>query len=148
MEKLQQLKDILKKHGLRVTQSRLAVATILIKNSDRPLTSEEIFTRVQKTKNLSCDQVSVYRILSAFQDLGLIRKSSFQGDASRYILADDLEGSAHKHEHFFKCVSCNKIEPFTGCLVANKERELEKKGYTNLRHHLEIIGLCPDCAHS
>ena len=38
------------------------------------------------------------------------------------------------------------IEPFEGCLVVKKERELEKKGYINLRHHLEITGVCPMCA--
>ena len=49
------------------------------------------------------------------------------------------------HEHFFKCNSCNTIESFQDCLIYKKEEELQKAGYTDISHHLEITGICPSC---
>lgn len=150
MSDIETVKSILKENGLRITQSRLAIAMVLIRNSDRPLTSEEIFNKIQVSKVLNCNQVSVYRTLIAFEELRLVQKSNFQGDASRYIMSIRNKkydcSHDHDHEHFFKCNSCNKIESFGGCLVSKKEKELESAGYRNLEHHLEITGLCPKCA--
>lgn len=145
MRKLNSIKQVLQHHGLRITQSRLAVATILIRNSERPLTSEEIFNKIRYSKSLNCDQVSVYRTLSVFEELALVKKSVFQGEAARYMLNESDRRQSH-HEHYFKCDSCDVIEPFEDCLVSKKEEELERIGYKNLHHHLEITGLCPSCA--
>jgi len=146
MKELDKLKQTLKDRGLRVTKTRLSVASVLIKNKNSPLTSEEIFNKILKSKKYNCDQVSVYRILATFEELGVVQKSIFQGEATRYKLNTAKGSSIHKHEHFFKCNSCNTIEPLNGCFVAKKEKELESKGYKGLHHHLEITGLCPSCA--
>ena len=146
MNKINQIKDILKSNNYRITQSRVAVAKILLKNYDTLLSSDEIFNKIQTSKKLNCDQVSVYRVLSIFDKLGLVKKSTFQGDAARYTLIDLEEKQNRYHEHFFKCVHCNVIESFKDCLISKKEKELEKNGYKNLNHHLEITGLCPGCA--
>ena len=61
--------EILKKNNLRVTQSRLAVSAVLLKAKATPLTPEEIFKRIKKSKSLKCDQVSVYRALGCFEEL-------------------------------------------------------------------------------
>ncbi len=146
MESLNEIKSLLKSKQLRVTQTRLAVATILLNNKEKPLTSEEIFNKIQKSKKYDCDQVSVYRILSTYDEIGFIKKSNFQGEASRYILSNMEENNSLGHEHYFKCTACNYIKPFHNCFVSSKERELEKNGFKNLKHHLEITGLCPKCA--
>ena len=151
MSNLEQVKEVLQSHRLRVTKSRLAVAMVLIQNQHSLLASAEIFKRIKKSKKLSCDQVSVYRILAAFEQLGIVKKTVFQGEAAKYILNKlNRKGTyyhyKHCHEHFFKCNQCGVIEPFKGCVVSKKERELEKNGYTNLQHHLEITGFCPNCA--
>jgi Fur family ferric uptake transcriptional regulator len=146
MKDINELKSLLKSKHLRVTNSRIAVGTILFKNIKMPLTSEEIFTKIQKSKKYDCDQVSVYRILSIFEEIGLIKKSVFQGEASRYLLSDSKTNTTHPHEHYFKCTNCNYIKPFHNCFVSTKEKELEKSGFKDLKHHLEITGLCPNCA--
>lgn len=139
-------KEFLQEQGYRVTQSRLSVAAILLKFENQHLSSEEIFHHIQKSKKYNCDQASVYRALALYVELGLVLKSSFQGEASRYSLSDVSE--KHSHKHYFKCIKCNVVEPFGDCLVGKKEKELEQKGYTQLTHHLEITGLCPGCAMS
>ena len=113
--------------------------------SSKHLTSEEIYNKIKASKKLNCDQVSVYRILSTYEDLGVVQKSVFQGEATRYVLRDGPDQLAH-HQHFFKCRLCSVVEPFSECLVGKKESELKSKGYTNLEHHLEITGVCPACS--
>ena len=145
MNQLKQVRNILQSHALRITQSRLAVASILIKNNTL-LTPEEIYKQIQRSKKLSCDQVSVYRTLAIFEQLGLVKKSTFQGEPSRYMLDIIKRKNTHHHEHFFKCNGCNIIKPLKGCLISKQEKKLEEDGYRDLTHHLEITGLCPSCA--
>ena len=145
MNNIKKIKEVLKENGLRVTQSRLAVAAILTRSNSVPLTSEEVFHKIKSSKVLHCDQVSVYRILSKFEELNIVKKSIFQGEASRYMIQDEKNKPGQHHEHFFKCIACNTIESIEGCLVSRKEKELESRGYTNLNHHLEITGICPSC---
>ncbi len=150
MNKIETIKEILKTEGLRITQGRIAVADLLIRNQNQFFSPEEIFLRISKSKKYDCDQVSVYRTLTKFEELAIVTKSSFKGEAARYKFNDNQfiksHKHKHKHEHFFKCESCGVIEPFEDCLVLKKERELEQKGYKQLAHHLEITGICPDCA--
>ena len=101
--KLEGFLQTLKNNKLRVTQSRIAVASTLIKNSEQALTPEEIFHKIEASRDLHCDQVSVYRILATLEDLNLIKKSKFQGEASRYMLNLSPNKSGPHHEHFFKC---------------------------------------------
>ena len=145
MQSLNEIKNILKQNNLRVTQSRLAVATVLLRNSSKHLTAEDIFNKINSSKNLNCDQVSVYRILTIYEERGIVFKTVFQGEANRYRLLGEANQS-NVHQHFFKCKSCSLVEPFGGCLVGKKETELKSLGYTNLEHHLEITGLCPSCS--
>lgn len=136
----------LKSNSLRVTSTRIAVANILIKNSNFYLTAEDIFDEINKSKGIKCDQVSVYRILATFEELEIVKKSDFNNDASRYCINNSFESKSHTHEHYFKCIKCLTIEAFSECFILKKEKELEKNGYRQLSHHIEITGLCPACA--
>ena len=146
MEQLSKIEERLKSHSLRVTQSRLAVATILIQKNSL-LTPEEIHKSIQDSKDLNCDQASVYRTLSTFEEIGLVEKTLFQGEPVRYKIKDSQDKcDDHHHVHYFKCKSCQIIIPLKGCIVDKQVRELEEEGYQGLSHHLEITGLCPKCA--
>jgi Fur family ferric uptake transcriptional regulator len=144
MKKLEDIKTQLKAHNLRVTQGRLAVAKVLLDNPDQPLSSAEIFSKIEKSYKSHCDQVSVYRTLTTYLDLGIVSKQNFYGEAVRFQYIGKKQNS-EAHQHFFKCIKCQIIEPFKNCLVLQIEKKLEAKGYRNLNHHLEIVGICPQC---
>lgn len=154
MEKIkQQIKDKLKEVKMRVTQSRLAVADILARNQDKFLSAEEIHKRIENSKLSDCDRVSVYRILTTYDELGLVSKSTFQGEAIKYKFIsacckeeEHTHSNHDHHHHYFKCNECETVEPFTDCVLDKVEVSLFKKGYRNLSHHIEITGLCPSCA--
>ena len=107
--------------------------------------TEEIFQKIDESENHACDQASVYRILNKFEELGIVTKSEFKGDAARFMI-DNCDHVAENHHHFFKCINCGEIQPFHGCFFSQKEKEMEGEGYTQLSHHLEITGICPSCS--
>ncbi|WP_313136305.1 Fur family transcriptional regulator [Paracoccus jeotgali] len=82
----------LREAGLRVTQQRMVVLSVLTGTSDHP-NADELLTRaraVDETVSLA----TVYRTLSALEDAGLIRKLSLENEPSRYEIAPALD-----HDH-------------------------------------------------
>ena len=90
-----------------------------------------------------CDQVTIYRSLPVFIELGLIEKCDFTDEMAHYEVAHGLD--SHHHHHIV-CTSCHKVEPLAQCLVEAQEKALQGLGYRNLRHRLEFSGTCPACA--
>jgi Fur family ferric uptake transcriptional regulator len=143
-------KEELQAHGLRVTKPRIAVFSILEKHHDSFLSSEDISDSIQSSQSLNCDRASVYRILTTFVEIGLVQVTQFQGGASKYKIHRhgpqcQEKGCNKTHEHYFKCVKCDAIEPIGECFFEKKVKELEKKGFRTLEHHFEISGYCPNC---
>jgi Fur family ferric uptake transcriptional regulator len=136
-----EFKNLLRDNSLRVTKSRVAVAEVLMHDDGQYLSPEEIHQKV----DVPCDLVSIYRILTAYEEIGLVKKSEFHNQAARYSLIK-TPGKKPHHEHYFKCVSCDTIEPIKGCFIAKTEKQLMESGYRNLSHHLEITGTCPTCS--
>lgn len=120
-------KKILKNENLRITQGRLAIAELLIRNQGQFFSPEEIYLKIQKSKKYDCDQVSVYRTLTKFEELAIVTKSCFKGEATRYKFNEDQLKNSLNHEHFFKCINCNTIEPLQYCLVGKKKKNSNKK---------------------
>ena len=144
MKTISDFKSIFKESGLRFTKSRAVILDTLLKNQKSFLTIEELFLKASKKKESDCDQTTVYRTLLKLEELGLVQKGIFHGEAAKYRLKVTID--RHEHEHFFKCIKCSEIETFHDCRVSSKEQDLIKKGYSQLIHHLEIYGLCPSCS--
>ena len=100
---LEKLKDISQEKGLRLTHQRLEILRQLVKAKDHP-SAETVFGRVRKKlPTLSLD--TVYRTLSTFDEVGLIRRVPVTGDQGRF----DADLSPHHH---FVCCACNTIYDF------------------------------------
>ena len=82
---LEQACSRLKSAGLRITQPRIAILTALI-NRSQPATIEQIHIDL---KDSSCDLVTVYRCLAAFEELGLVRRCFFHNGTSLYQIQLD-----------------------------------------------------------
>ena len=83
----------LKAAGLRITQPRISIITSLI-NRSVPARIEEIHADLPPD---TCDLVTVYRCLSTFQKIGLVRLSYFHNGASAYQILLDTGGVAPYH---------------------------------------------------
>lgn len=78
--------------GLRVTQQRMTVLSVLTGSADHP-SADEVFLRT-KALDDSLSLATVYRTLSALEEAGLIRKLSFENEPSRFEITPIAE-----HDH-------------------------------------------------
>ena len=125
-------------HELSITPQRTAIYSELANSKEHPC-AEDIYGRVSKTfPDISLD--TVYRTLTTFAEIGLIKVVEGYGEAKRY----DPDMSNHHH---FRCRKCNKIVDFHNERYDNLRAPREfKKGFevTNIKVVLE--GLCNKCA--
>lgn len=131
----------LKAAGLRITQPRIAILTALI-NRGQPTTIEQIHADLASG---SCDLVTVYRCLSAFEDIGLVRRSFFHNGTSLYALS---LGDAHPYHVI--CKETNRVQEIDPATTAELRRNVQQieellkaRGYNNVTHVVEFFGLAP-----
>lgn len=131
----------LKEAGLRITQPRIAILTALIKR-EQPTTIEQIHADLESG---SCDLVTVYRCLSAFEEIGLVRRSFFHNGTSLYALS---LGDAHPYHVICKETNdMQEIDPETTAELRKNvmriEELLKSRGYNNVTHVVEFFGNAP-----
>jgi Fe2+ or Zn2+ uptake regulation protein len=128
---------LLKNKGLSVTLPRKLILGLLIREHG-PFSAEDILKKLPKN---SCDQATVYRCLNQFVDTQLVNTSFLEKDMAHFEFNDP-----HHHHHHIICKICKKIESFHECLMEKIETNLQKKGYKDIQHRLEIFAVCEGCA--
>ena len=128
----------LRNAGLRVTKPRVALIEALARVS-RPVPIERLH---QLLTDERCDLVTVYRCLSAFEKLGIVRRSFLHNGTSLYELA---LGNEPRHYHIV-CRACGGTERVDYFPVEGVERLLRERGYSDISHLVEFFGTCPACA--
>lgn len=121
---------------MRITKPRVAILESL-QTHEGPITIEQIHHEVGEDM---CDLVTVYRCLTAFEEIGLVRRSYQHTGTCLY----ELTINTPRHYHIV-CKSCRKTERVEYLSVENMERMLEDRGYTQLSHVIEFFGICPAC---
>ena len=132
------IRELLKKSGLRSTAARIAVLQVL-KDSARPLSHSEM---VSLLKEIYGDQATIYRTLIKFVDVGIIRVASNMGGMARYEFVDSSHDSQHVHPHFL-CQACGIVSclPKTTVIssVDAQWREILRAS------EVQFLGSCLDC---
>ena len=134
----------LKRAGLRITQPRIAILTALIKRG-QPTSIEKIHGDLAPG---SCDLVTVYRCLAAFEAIGLVRRSFYHNGTSLYTFNLGETKSYH-----FVCKDTNQVEEIDAETTAEVRRcvlqieeVLKGRGYTDVTHMVEFFGKAPQAA--
>jgi Fur family transcriptional regulator, ferric uptake regulator len=122
--------------GMRVTKPRVALVEILLKQ-EGPVSIERIHQGVGVD---SCDLVTIYRCLAAFEELGLVRRSYLHNGTCLY---EQTFGAARRYH--IVCKTCGKTEKVDYTLADETEQKLKDRGYQQVSHVLEFFGICPDC---
>ena len=133
---IEEFKVILNSRSQRITSPRLEILRIL-KSNHKPLTMSEIHSNVKKKK---IDLATVYRTVNLFSELGIVNEIDFKDDFKRYELIYDRH-----HHHHIVCRKCKRVENVEACVLADLEKFLNKKGYTEISHSLEFFGVCSLC---
>ncbi len=122
--------------GMRVTKPRVAIIESLLKHQG-PISIERIH---QDMGPEVCDLVTVYRCLSAFESLDMVRRSYLHNGTCLYELA--LGEQRHYH---IVCKTCGKTEQVDYFPVEGMVRMLTDRGYSEVSHVVEFFGICPAC---
>jgi len=127
--------------GMRITQPRIAILTVVI-NRGHPTSIEQIHSELTPG---SCDLVTVYRCLGAFERIGLVRRSFFHNGTSLYEL-----NAGETNRYHVVCKSSNRVAPIAPELTAELresirriEESLRQAGYDNVSHVVEFFGVAP-----
>ena len=126
----------LRTHGHRLTEPRKAMLRVLT-NEHGPFTAEEMH---QKLGEGICDLVTVYRSLTAMEEIDLVRRCDFGDGAYRY----EINTGEHHHHHII-CRTCHGVQTLDLCVADGLERYVRQLGYSHVTHTLELFGVCPKC---
>ena len=129
----------LKKAGLKATQPRLRILSVLEQNSERHLSAEDVY----RSLNDSGDDVglaTVYRVLTQFEAAGLVIRHHFEEGRAVF----ELE-SGHHHDHIV-CMRCGEVTEFVDEEIETRQRLIAKKlGFQISDHSLVLYGQCSKC---
>lgn len=100
---------LLREAGMRRTGPRQSVLEELM-DSEHALSHQEIEARVGE----KVDRVTIYRILAAFEEHGLVHKVHDSSGVPKYATcSEDCDDDSHADDHLhFHCIACGR----TWCL--------------------------------
>jgi Fur family ferric uptake transcriptional regulator len=131
----------LKEAGLRITQPRVAILAALIK-AGRPTSIDNLHNELG---SISCDIVTVYRCMAAFESIGLVRRAFLINGTSLYEI-----NLGDPNRYHVVCKQTDSVEELddasTGELrraVQLVEDALRAKGYSEVGHIIEFFGKSP-----
>ena len=132
--------DELKNTGLKATLPRLKILDVFQKAELRHMTAEDVF-RVLLTERSDIGLATVYRVLTQFEQAGILSRSHFESGKAVYELN---EGNHHDH---LICTSCGRVEEFYDAEIEKRQQIVAKgKGWILQDHAMYLYGLCADCA--
>lgn len=130
-----QKENPLKRAGLKSTPGRRAVLSVLGKVKSAA-SAEEIHSLVGREV---CDRATIYRILDSLDEAGLLQCMIVKG--KKLYLPEE---PSHHHHHVI-CRRCNAAVCLEECVVAPLEKMALDLGFHDIRHSLQLTGLCSGC---
>ncbi len=131
--------QVLKKHGLKNTRQRNVVLEEFFK-SNNALSQPELEKRLKG----EMDRVTLYRILSSFEESGILHSILDRQGTMNYASCNASCSAAHHHdEHLhFNCDNCHKIF----CLDVKIPAVNLPAGFQVAQLSLTATGLCDACS--
>lgn len=161
-------KELSYPQGLKWTKQRKCVYRVLWETVE-PLSAIQIYQRIssicrdnkgsgvntvsrdsvdsRSSRDISGDRDSgeyavstVYRILAAFEEKGLVEKSTWMEDGTA-VYSLNRGG----HTHYAVCLKCRSRIPLQNCPFSHIHLEEGMEDFTVTGHKLELYGYCRDC---
>lgn len=126
----------LKSSGLKATLPRLKILEIFQNSDTRHLTAEDVY-KILLTDSLDVGLATVYRVLTQFEQAGLLHRNHFETGKATFELN---EGSHHDH---LVCLDCGRVEEFFDEQIEKRQHLVAKeRGFTLAEHSLALYGNC------
>ncbi len=133
----------LKHSGLKATLPRLKVLEVFQKGTQRHMSAEDVF-RVLLDERTDIGLATVYRVLTQFEQAGILSKSQFDADKAVYELD---EGTHHDH---LVCLDCGRVEEFYDPQIEQRQSAVaQERGFALAEHALSLYAHCTKvaCSH-
>lgn len=141
----EQLKQLLKQKGLKVTTQRIAILTALADRPGEHFTAEEIYDCV-KAGYPDLGLATVYRTIQLFSDLGLVDKLNLDDGYVRYEISRESTKVHGHHHHHLICLECGQVSAFQDDLLEALEARIrEQIGFEVVDHEVKLYGRCAAC---
>lgn len=129
----------LKDAGLKTTLPRLRILSILEEGKNRHYTAEDVYKELLDAKE-EIAFATVYRVLTQFENAGLVLRHNFEGGRSVF----ELDNGEH-HDHMV-CAKCTTVTEFYDPLIEERQKLVaEEYGFKLEDHSLYMYGLCKNC---
>lgn len=135
--------DDLKSTGLKATGPRLKILEVFQHGPQRHMTAEDVFRQLM-LDNTDIGLATVYRVLTQFEQAGLLSRNHFESGKAIYELN---EGQHHDH---LVCLDCGHVEEFFDAEIEKRQHAVAKaKGFEIDDHALSIYAHCnrKNCPH-
>ncbi|TCV90841.1 ferric iron uptake transcriptional regulator [Sulfurirhabdus autotrophica] len=126
----------LKNIGLKATLPRLKILNLFENSSVRHMAAEDVY------KQLIADGedvglATVYRVLTQFEQAGLLMRHHFESDKAVY----ELNQGGH-HDHLV-CLQCNRVEEFFDEEIERRQKKIaQDRGFAIHDHSLYLYADC------
>ncbi|MGB8337246.1 MAG: ferric iron uptake transcriptional regulator [Burkholderiales bacterium] len=133
----------LKNIGLKATLPRLKVLNLFEQSDVRHLTAEDVY-RLLSNEGIDIGLATVYRVLTQFEQAGLLSRHHFESGKAVY----ELNQGGH-HDHLV-CLQCGRVEEFYDGEIERRQNKIaSERGFAIHDHSLHIYADCTkrDCPH-
>lgn len=133
----------LKSMGLKATLPRLKILEIFQNGKQRHMSAEDVY-RELLAENQEIGLATVYRVLTQFEQAGILKRSNFESGKAVFELNDG------KHHDHLVCLQCGRVEEFTDPEIERRQNKAAKeRGFAVVEHALYLYVDCQkkNCPH-
>jgi Fur family transcriptional regulator, ferric uptake regulator len=125
--------------GLKVTRPREKILAVMERSGRRHLSAEDVYKELLANGD-DVGLATVYRVLTQFEEAGLICRRHFETGQSVFEL-----NSGDHHDHLV-CLRCSQVVEFADPVIEARQSAIAAEHGFNIENHsLVIYGICPDC---
>jgi Fur family ferric uptake transcriptional regulator len=131
----------LKNAGLKTTLPRLKILALFESGQERHMSAEDVYKHLISTGD-DVGLATVYRVLTQFEQAGLLVRQNFEGGKSVFEL------NQGKHHDHIVCMQCGHVEEFYDAAIETRQKKVAAElGFEVHDHSLHIYADCtkPKC---
>lgn len=122
--------------GLKATVPRMTILDLFRKSATRHLTAEDVY-RLLLADNVDIGLATVYRVLTQFEQAGLLERHHFESGKSVFELKDG------KHHDHLVCLQCGRVEEFADPEIERRQNRIAReRGFRIVDHALHLYAEC------
>lgn len=135
--------DEFKSIGLKATVPRMTILDLFRKSSMRHMSAEDVYRQLL-AEHTDIGLATVYRVLTQFEQAGLLERHHFESGKAVFELKD-----GRHHDHLV-CLNCGRVEEFADPEIERRQARIAReRGFTMIEHALYLYCECtkPGCPH-